>query len=52
MELASKPEKAFSSQMRPLNDTEIDGVNGGVVWMVPLVIAIAVATYLASQKAQ
>ncbi len=52
MELASKSEKAFGAQMRPLNDTEIDHVNGGVIWMVPVVMAIALATYLASQKAQ
>jgi hypothetical protein len=36
--------------MRSLTATEIDQTAGGALWLLPIVIATAVTTFLASQK--
>jgi hypothetical protein len=39
-----------SAEFRPLSDAEIDHVDGGVIFLVPLVVATAVAVFLFNQQ--
>jgi hypothetical protein len=41
---------ASTPEMRSLTGAEIDQTTGGALWLLPIVIATAVTTYLASQK--
>jgi hypothetical protein len=52
VQLTMKPNEASMTEMRSLTASEIDQTSGGVVWILPIVLAAAVVTYLASQKKQ
>lgn len=50
MQPTSNSNGASTPEMRSLTVTEIDQTSGGALWLLPIVIATAVTTYLASQK--
>lgn len=49
-----KPETSCNTgvtqELRPLDGAEVDHVGGGALWLIPVVVTMAVATFLASQK--
>jgi hypothetical protein len=45
-------DEASMPEMRSLSAAEIGQTSGGALWLLPIVIATAVTTYLASQKKQ
>ena len=49
MELVTKSQKAFTSELRPLSDAEIDHVGGGAAGAVAFVLIVAVGAYLVNR---
>jgi hypothetical protein len=39
-----------TQELRQLDGAEVDDVSGGALWLVPLIMTVALATYLASQR--
>lgn len=50
VDFANKSEAVLSPELRPLAAAEINSVAGGVIWVPPTVVAIAVATFLFNQR--